>query len=558
MAVGRSLYWLVLPVVGLVIGCRPGPIPPAAVTPSPAATAPRLKARNTVVRSTGGQPTGPVERIERQSAILSPSTGDLKIGQAGLPQLNELKQVDNGPGVVICEPVSRNATKEAGELGAGCSRWLQLFVAGQPEFGKTNLFFALGQIAEEMGRKDLRITRREARTLAWRLGATHAVVSEVSGNGASCALTYTVVAVDSGQTVREPVRIVGSPTQIVSALPKAARQLCAALGAPSPGYIPVPQDTPADLRLAGRLPWPPDERISRADLDAMDEGQRRSALLTLLLLINRGQVQEFSLVGDIGENLIAKAPGNPMALAELARVSSFAGAERARSFEDRIRKRLKETPNHYLWNAALVYSLRQDEEYPQAVEAAGQAVRCSIRSPMAWRLLESTLARWDAFIRKGRVAAELTDDDLQLEHELAVASLAILRKAQQIDRDARVYVNISSWAAFAGDARLADESFWKAVRQAPDDPSTLEWGLQLYHPKWLDDRPKAARVVGLAVSAAHRAGPAWSEWNRINVGGRCYLLGFRKEALRIAGSKKVCAQVVEWADARKPEMVTQR
>src|SRR5207244_1474163 len=102
-------------------------------------------------------------------------------GRAMAAPLSPLTAVASGPGVVVAEPVARQADAAAREFGAGCGRWLQFGVGGHGELGKTPLWSDLDRARRELGQPDLRLNRPEAMQLARVLGVTHVAIGEIQG-----------------------------------------------------------------------------------------------------------------------------------------------------------------------------------------------------------------------------------------------------------------------------------------------------------------------------------------------------------------------------------------
>jgi hypothetical protein len=166
---------------------------------------------------------------------------------------------ESGPGVVVCEPVLRGGSADVGNLGAGCSKWLHLAVGGQGRFGRTPLWSSVDRVRRELARPDFRISPDGAGKLARMLGVSHVVTGEIEGGADRVTLTYRLVTVPERTSVGAPITLEGSPKEVVTRLPAAARSLCELLGEKEPRLPVMPQD-PADVGFVGRLGWKLEER----------------------------------------------------------------------------------------------------------------------------------------------------------------------------------------------------------------------------------------------------------------------------------------------------------
>src|SRR5437660_39011 len=81
-----------------------------------------------------------VMRAARQRAKQAPQLPPSAVAgfKPAVPQvpLTSLTQYENGPGVVVCEPVAPATDADTRSFGAGCSRWLRLAVCGHGELGR--------------------------------------------------------------------------------------------------------------------------------------------------------------------------------------------------------------------------------------------------------------------------------------------------------------------------------------------------------------------------------------------------------------------------------------
>jgi hypothetical protein len=380
-----------------------------------------------------------------------------------------------------------------------------------------------------MGRPDLRLTLKEAVRLPASLGISHVALGEIQGKGGRCALTYQLVDLSTRKGVGASLVARGSEAELVAGLPGLLRQLCARLGVKPPQAPATVSESAADLQALGRMPWRPDETIPQKWLDLLDGLSRRSALGALLFLINRGDVQDARVAREAADLLRKQAPGHPLALAEIGRQFQTAsagppGLETAPG--------LARFPNSYLLATAAMWQHREAGDFAAARKAGEQAVRCSLQNPQAWLDLGGVFRGQADFLRRGRVVGELSPGERDYCRKLYVLWLKMAAQAARIDPgNSAAWGQVSNAAAFAGQGKVADSAFWKAValeqeNPLPDDPGLYNWGLELYHPLWYEDRAKAARVAKLAAAEAASAGDKWPPSARVDLALALHLDGF--------------------------------
>src|SRR5205807_7128770 len=70
---------------------------------------------------------------------------------ADYPPVEALTPVESGPGLAVCQPVLIKGGPDAGDLGDGCARWLQLVAGGHGELGKTPLWTPMDPAYRRLG-----------------------------------------------------------------------------------------------------------------------------------------------------------------------------------------------------------------------------------------------------------------------------------------------------------------------------------------------------------------------------------------------------------------------
>jgi tetratricopeptide (TPR) repeat protein len=400
------------------------------------------------------------------------------------------------------------------------------------------------------------VREAEAPLLAQSLGVTHAVLGQVGGRRGRLELTLKVVQVPAGAAVGEPITLDGSEEDVRAGLPGAAREIASRLGVTAPRKPDGPVDSAADLRRIGRLPWYPGEMLPQDQLQALEQMSRRSALAALMWVVNRGVVQD-PMLEFAGRAALARAPGHPLMLAQVARSCNFVSAYGAvGEGAGAIEKGVEAYPRNHLYRVAQTYLLRSRGEFNGARQAAEAAVATSFRNPSAWLLLDATYTAWSESIRHGKTVDALSAEQLEACRKLYELGLVAAQRATELDpRHLDGWIMLSSTAAFAGDAELADAAFWKAAAAYPEEPAVYRWGLQLYHPKWYEDPAKAARVARRAAEAAAAGGRSWSPAERIEVAAYAYLVGFPEVAEGIVRTADERRTLKEWVEANADQVV---
>src|SRR5690349_6237422 len=120
----------------------------------------------------------PAKKPAKKTASVpkKPASSEPKLDDA--PLIAALKQIPNGPGLFVAEPVAAKGSEGVAAFGAGCGRWLHLAAAGQPYFDRTPQWWAGDHIRTSLKRKDLRLTAADAPQVARILGITHLAVGE--------------------------------------------------------------------------------------------------------------------------------------------------------------------------------------------------------------------------------------------------------------------------------------------------------------------------------------------------------------------------------------------
>jgi hypothetical protein len=436
--------------------------------------------------------------------------------------IDRLTQLRNGPGVLVAEPVATDAALAS--FGDGCGRWLHLIVGGQVEFSKTPLWSDLELTRGELGREDLRLTRAELATMAQRaslrLGMTDVALGEIRGTPKRVTLTYQWWSVATGKKRGAPLAITGSEAAVVAGLPKLAKQLCAAVGLAS-AHVPARvAESAADLGALGSWPRVPGEGEAGAVLPALTAFVRQTApgavagkqpvpvLAVFLSMIYCGALRDVPRMTTFGKVLTQALPGNTQAYGEIVGRAARSGHATVAILPAKaVQEQLAHHRDNYLLYGAQHYLQALGGDKEQARSSMELAVRCSASNPIAWANLGKWIY-WQANqVRRGRFLGKMTAEERQFCGQLYLERLPVtLREAELDTHYWASWVAVSEAAAFVGYEKMADYGMGRALALAPHRYEALAWGLQLYQPKWLDDRAKLEKV-------AHAAAVAAKSWN---------------------------------------------
>lgn len=471
----------------LLAGCHPAVITTSAHLEN--ATAGRLAAEGF---GSHARPAAVVSRGEK-AALAEAYAGKETPNPRQWTPLQALTPVASGEGLVVCEPVSRGTDGATADFGAGCSQWLALAVGGMPQLGKTPLLTTVGRVRTELGKKDLRLEPADAARLAATAGATRVLTGEMTGDARRCTLTYQLYDAATGKVVGAPLRVEGAPADVIARLPETARQVAAVAGVEQAG-APAPVGlSPDELSLLARLMY---RSPDRGEVERLERLAPRCALAGLLLF-DSGFARDPAAVV---KRLMEQAGDNPLILGHVEHESAAALAP----YRERVAAELKRFPRCYALAHANVW-LDRALERPNAERAAAElGVRAAPRNPEAWLSLGWTTSSVADTVRRGRVYDAMDPGEQRLVERIYTEWLSAVQRACELDPlYGHAWLRLAEAGTFAGQNGPATDALWKAVELSPEKSEALEWGLQMFQPKWMDDRENLQRVADAAVKAPY-------------------------------------------------------
>jgi tetratricopeptide (TPR) repeat protein len=337
--------------------------------------------------------------------------------------------------------------------------------------------------------------------------------------------------------VGPPVKISGTAEQLLSRLPLLATKLCRALGVQHPRVPPRVGETVADMRTLHFAPWSAQNQyvsdsiyaeMNRLFPEASPTRSRSkrwcSAVGSILGLAYFGSLRDASGVVRCARAANREMPGNALVWSEIGEWAQYTEAVKpAHLPTSELAACLRRYPNNFLLQKARSHLLFLAGEPEAARQAAEHAVRCAVRSPNAWTLLADTFGEQAQAVRHGKFGVQMTPSEWRYCSQRYAEELAAALQAVRLDPAfAAAWKEVSSAAAFGGENRLADEAFWKALELDPYRQGTYRWGLQLYQPKWLNDRAKLVQVAQRAIKAN---GHEWNYPSRLEIAFNIHCAG---------------------------------
>jgi len=476
-------------------GCQMAPDTTSTPAPVPLASLPRHKRIAESNRAAQAVLLAPAPALSELSSSASPSFGPPPEGSFSALYLDSVKGTAPKRSLLILEP---QGTKDP--FYAGCARWMQLFGAGSTAFDSATTWAMPDDVRVARGWESLALERARGVQMARALDSSFVAIGAL-GKG---ALSYQVLDVSA-----VPSRVVGTfslsgnATQIEAGLPRLTRQIAGAAGVTNLSLPAKVGMTPSDLALVGALPF--HEGGGTAVSSAMRTHLAAMADAPLAAMF-------VGRVGEASDKVLDRAA---RALLSIAPANATAGAETALNFERIQTPRrvavLRALDAKFPRNFAVALgnsALRGEEEDRFAqVHYAEMAVRSAPHSAFAWYRLSEALASQADQKRQGKYYQEMTGDQKREVEKLYPRALVAAWKATQLEpNDATYWTTLSSSATFAGDAQWARDALTQALRCDPSSEDALNWGLQVFQPKWYGDAPSYAKMARIAVENARGRG----------------------------------------------------
>lgn len=296
-----------------------------------------------------------------------------------------------------------------------------------------------------------------------------------------------------------PLTVAGTQPQIVAALPGLARQMARRLGARQPRVPTSVSATPGDMTLLGQVPWK--ARRAFALPPAQEKRLRalgpRLPLAAVLLMRSRSLDSDDPLWQRTLAACFAPGADNAIVASDASR-HAISLMQPHRAAVTRFDQRF---PNNYLLATCDTAWHGYKEQRTQQRQAAERAVRCAPRNGQTWVQLANVIYDQANDTRRGRFISRMSRAELAAIQRLYPEYLRAALQATRLDAgNAFNWLQVSKAAAFNGESELSDAAFMTALRLAPKETEILDWGLQLYRPKWQGDQAKLLKLVAYTVA----------------------------------------------------------
>jgi hypothetical protein len=406
-----------------------------------------------------------------------------------------LSMYPNGPGIIVCTPVAPEGLHNFAE---GVGGWLNLEVGGQPQFSRSPALGNLRHAGVELHAPDLALeSPARAGRLVRILGVGYAAIGTLAGTANSGKLTYRLYRLSDGKAVGQPIATQGTEDQIASQLPALAAQMTRRLKL---GHVDIPAAvnlTGYDLEFLGHISLSDDIwSLTSSQQDRLRQLAPRSPFAALLQV----RAVRFipAAVQSASDQLLAEAPTNSLALSEVG----WDAADALIPHADLVTKNRNAFPENYLYALTAVWLYRASKQPLLERKAAETTVQCAYETPDAWLTLGYTINNEADSVRQAKPFDDLTADEKAFVTNLYPDWVSCSAHATRLDPFyGKAWLRLCMSSCFEGDDSTADTAFWKAAQLDDEKADVYEWGLQMYQPKWLDDRQKLSTVAQMAASA---------------------------------------------------------
>jgi tetratricopeptide (TPR) repeat protein len=400
--------------------------------------------------------------------------------------IDQLKQFDNGPGVIIASPSTTTSVDSS--LGNGAARWLEWTLGGLPAFDKNASWDSYTESISYLQRHEINSDSDAAAILAVNSGATNVAIGSLSGDKNHLSLSYQWRQFPGNELMGKAVSISGSPAEIVKQLPDLAEKLAAQLNIKS--TFNAPTETAAQLQELGNLPLSPETDLPDADIASLKQltdvsDPARLMYLTFLTRSNYDSsypssqaLQEWQ---KIANNLLTANPSNTLAWQYVA-ANDFGNLL---GNEAKLIALGKTYSHNYLLNFALTKMYNAQDKMQERRDASELTLRCNHQNPQAWTQLADAICAEADSVRHGCYWPSMNTDQQTYVSDRYQESLQYLKVAANFPHySASVWSDISSVATFAGDDDLVQSAMQNALEVDPLSQEALSWALQVYQPKW--------------------------------------------------------------------------
>jgi tetratricopeptide (TPR) repeat protein len=463
--------------------------------------------------------------LASRPALAEPESGGTR-KPAGETPLPPVQPDRSGAGIVITDPVCRPLNPQLSRFGAGCTRWLQFEVGGQPQLGRTPMMAELYQHWTECRRRGTGPEPEVVLSRVGGMGATHVAMGEISGSAQDARLSYRLWKLADRSSVGEPILLTGSLDAVKAKLPELGRELSRRLGVDKPTISEDVVESPEELQFLGSFYPQGHEQIGDAALRQLETLAFKSGAASMMHLLGHiaaGGPGDHTL--GSGHTFVTRYPNNTQAWL----VGMMAGSSFGRGVDPGKRKALRELVARYPSNWALLEALllqtRMGRAQPVVVSTGGwpedlkrqadaelavleeerllaeRGVACSPTYSYAWQELGEVAFATSDRLRHGRPWDQVPPERWERLRALYAKWLEGARKAAQLSPDdTDMWVFLSRAAKFAGQNEEAERALDRALAVPQGEYRIYHWGQEMFRPKWGAQPEKRRRIVRLAAA----------------------------------------------------------
>ncbi len=439
---------------------------------------------------------GPLHSTDSSSAALCGLRGLQNATNSELP-LGSLTQLNNGPGLLICEPVVGKGSEGLTDFSAGARRWLQFTMGDNPELGKTARVENESDVKRELKSKSLQFSLELAPKAAAILGATHVAIGTVSGSAERCTLSYRLYSTTNHKPVGAELTASGTTAQVIDQIPAIARKMLVLLGVAKPHVADRADVSQDELGAIGRCDWQGYHNVSEADRKTLVQLSTKLPLASYLTL-RLTDTDSTKLEAESIKRMMRLDGGSTYATARILE----APADLVGPCETQFRHNYQTYPNNALYSQYNAWRARREKGLDAQFPALEHCTRCSMKDVNNWNSLARNRGEASDAIRKSRSTQNIKDEEWKRLNPLYMQCYGAALRATVVDPlNGQGWRTLSNVAAFVSDRTTAEKALWKGIDVDPGFLMLYNWGLFLYQPQWFSDQAKEVAVANKAGSA---------------------------------------------------------